>query len=154
MTGKHNSRPSMFSVFRNRSFTSLWVGQLISGMGSALTTLAASILVFRLTGSTFSVGLMLIATAGPTILVGLFAGVIVDRYNRKRILLISDLLRALLISLIPFLIPFNILWLYILVALTSSVTQFFDSARRPSGLQRRELSFPASISIWHFIWML
>ncbi len=128
MTGKHNSWPSMFSVFRNRSFTSLWVGQLISGMGSALTTLAASILVFRLTGSTFSVGLMLIATAGPTILVGLFAGVIVDRYNRKRILLISDLLRVLLISLIPFLIPFNILWLYILVALTSSVTQFFDSA--------------------------
>ncbi len=128
MTSIQIAKPSMFSVFRNRSFTSLWVGQLISGMGSALTTLAASIMVFRITGSALSVGFMLIATAGPTILVGLFAGVFVDRYERKRILLLSDLLRAFLILLIPFLIPFNILWLYVLVALTSAVTQFFDSA--------------------------
>src|SRR6266496_3690687 len=109
MAGK--SAQSMFSVFRNRSFTLLWIGQLISSMGSALTTLAASILVYRVTGSVLSVGLMLIATAGPTVLIGLFAGVFVDRYNRKRILLISDLLRAFLIFLIPFLIPLNILWL-------------------------------------------
>jgi MFS transporter, DHA3 family, macrolide efflux protein len=128
VTENRSTKPSMFSVFRNRAFTSLWVGELISGMGSALTTLAASILVFRVTGSALSVGLMLIATAGPTILVGLVAGVLVDRYDRKRILVISDLLRAVLILLIPFLIPFNILWLYILVALASAVTQFFDSA--------------------------
>jgi MFS family permease len=118
----------MFSVFRNRSFTLLWIGQLISSMGSALTALAASILVYRLTGSALSVGLMLIATSAPTILIGLVAGVFVDRYDRKRILLIADLLRAVLIFLIPFLIPLNINWLYVLVALTSAVTQFFDSA--------------------------
>ena len=121
------SKPSMFSVFRSRSFTLLWIGQLISAIGSSLTTLAASILVFRITGSTLSVGLMLIATA-PTVLIGLFAGVIVDRYDRKRILLGSDLLRAILIFLIPILIPLNIAWLYVIVALTSSITQFFDSA--------------------------
>ena len=127
MTQKPNSI-SMFSVFKNRSFTLLWVAQLISAMGSALTTLAASILVFRLTGSALSVGLMLIATAGPTVLIGLFAGVFVDRYDRKRILLASDLLRGILIALIPFLIQFNILWLYGIVALTSAIAQFFDSA--------------------------
>src|SRR5688500_9489375 len=126
MAGK--SAPSMFSVFRNRSFTLLWLGQLISSMGSALTTLAASILVYRLTGSALSVGLMLIATSSPTILIGLIAGVIVDRYDRKRIMLISDLLRAVLIFLIPFLIPLNINWLYVIVALTSGIAQFFDSA--------------------------
>ncbi|HAV77025.1 MAG TPA: hypothetical protein DCX53_06700 [Anaerolineae bacterium] len=119
---------SMFSVFRNRSFTLLWFGQLISSMGSALTTLAASILVYRVTGSALSVGLMLIATSAPTILIGLIAGVFVDRYDRKRIMLTADLLRAILIFIIPFLIPLNINWLYILVALTSAVTQFFDSA--------------------------
>jgi len=126
MAGK--SAPSMFSVFRNRSFTLLWVGQLISSMGSALTALAASILVYRLTGSALSVGLMLIATSSPTIVIGLIAGVIVDRYDRKRIMLISDLLRAVLILLIPFLIPLNINWLYVIVALTSGIAQFFDSA--------------------------
>ncbi|HMD82508.1 MAG TPA: MFS transporter, partial [Anaerolineales bacterium] len=126
MAGK--AAPLMFSVFRNRSFTLLWVGQLISSMGSALTALAASILVYRLTGSALSVGLMLIATSAPTILIGLIAGVMVDRYNRKSIMLISDWLRAVLILLIPFLIPLNINWLYIIVALTSGITQFFDSA--------------------------
>ena len=133
----------MFSVFRNRSFTLLWVGQLISSMGSALTTLAASILVFRITGSTLSVGLMLIATSGPTILIGLFAGVFVDRYDCKRIMLASDLLRAFLIFLIPFLIPLNIIWLYIIVALTSTITQFFDSAHAsvlPEVASDKELS--------------
>jgi CRP-like cAMP-binding protein/predicted MFS family arabinose efflux permease len=119
---------SMFSVFKSRSFAFLWTAQLISSIGSALTTLAASILVFRVTGSTLSVGLMLIATAGPTVLVGLLAGVFVDRYNRKRIMLGADLLRAFLIFLIPFLVNLNILWLYIIVALSSSITQFFDSA--------------------------
>ena len=119
---------SMFSVFKSRSFTLLWIAQLISAIGSALTILTASILVFRVTGSTFSVGLMLIATAGPTVLIGLLAGVFVDRYDRKRIMLISDLLRAILIFLVPLLVNQNILWLYIIVALTSSITQFFDSA--------------------------
>ena len=122
------SNRSMFSVFRSRAFTLLWIAQLISAIGSSLTILAASILVFRLTGSTLSVGLMLIATAGPTVLVGLLAGVFVDRYDRKRIMLAADILRAILLFLVPFLVNLNILWLYIIVALISSITQFFDSA--------------------------
>src|SRR5689334_3871560 len=141
-------RRSIFSVFRNRSFTLLWTGQLISSMGSALTTLAASILVYRITGSALSVGLMLIATSGPTILIGLIAGVFVDRYDRKRIMLVSDYLRAILILLIPFLIPFNIFWLYIIVALCSGITQFFDSAHAsvlPEVASEEELSAANSL---------
>jgi MFS family permease len=126
MRTKH--APTMFSIFRNRAFSNLWLAQLISAMGSALTDLAAAILVYRITGSALSVGLMLIATAGPTVLIGLFAGVFVDRFDRKRILINSDLLRAGLIFLIPSLIQFNIFWLYILVALSSAIAQFFDSA--------------------------
>jgi MFS family permease len=141
MAGK--SAPSMFSVFRNRSFALLWTGELISSMGSALTALAASILIYRETGSALSVGLMLMATSGPTILIGLFAGVFVDRYDRKRVMLVSDLLRAFLIFLIPFLIPFNINWIYVIVALTSGITQFFDSAHAsilPEVASEKELS--------------
>ncbi len=137
------SSRSMFSVFRNRSFTLLWIGQLISAMGSALTALAASILVYRVTGSALSVGLMLIATSGPTVVIGLVAGVFVDRYDRKRIMLTADLLRAVLIFLIPFLIPLDINWLYAIVALTSAITQFFDSAHAsvlPEVTSDKELS--------------
>lgn len=137
------SSRSMFSVFRNRSFTLLWIGQLFSAMGSALTALAASILVYRVTGSALSVGLMLIATSGPAVAIGLIAGVFVDRYDRKRIMLTADLLRAVLIFLIPFLIPLNINWLYVIVVLTSAITQFFDSAHAsvlPEVTSDRELS--------------
>jgi len=106
----------------------LWTGQLISTMGSALTSLAASIYIYRLTGSALSVGLMLMATAAPSLFVGLFAGVFVDRYDRKKIMIAADILRALLIILIPLLAPFNVIWLYVIVMLTSAIGQFFDPA--------------------------
>ena len=120
--------PSPMAVFRNRSFTMLWTGQLVSTAGSALTSLAASILIFRLTDSAMSVGLMLMATAAPSLLVGLIAGVFVDRFDRKRIMIAADLLRAVLVFLIPFLVQYNIAWLYIIVMITSAVGQFFDPA--------------------------
>ncbi len=122
------SSPSPFAVFGNRGFALLWTGQLVSTIGSSLTSLAASILVFRLTGSAMSVGLMLMATAAPSVLVGLVAGVFVDRYDRKRIMIAADVVRAVLVFLIPVLIPFSIAWLYIIVMLSSAIGQFFDPA--------------------------
>ena len=119
---------SPFSVFRIRNFSLMWSGQLISTMGSALMSLAASIYVFRLTGSALSVGLMLIATAAPSLLVGLFAGVLVDRYDRRKIMIVADLIQGALVFLIPILVPFSIIWLYIVVVLTSTVGQFFSPA--------------------------
>lgn len=97
-------------------------------MGTALTSLTASILIYRETGSTLSVGLMLIATTAPTLLVGLIAGVFVDRFDRKRIMVASDLVRAVLIALIPYAISINIAFMYVIVALSSTMTQFFDPA--------------------------
>lgn len=123
-----DTKPSTFSVFKRRSFSLLWTAQLVSTVGSALTSLAAGILIFRLTGSALSVGIMLMATALPTLLVGLVAGVFVDRYDRKKIMIASNLIQAVLVFLIPFLIPYNIAWLYILVALSSASAQFFDPA--------------------------
>jgi MFS family permease len=106
----------------------LWFAQLISTIGDAFTMIAAGIYIFRLTGSTMQVGLMLIATSVPTMLLGLFAGVFVDRYDRKKIMVAAHLSRAVLIFLIPFLLPYNLAWLYIIVMLTSSIGTFFDPA--------------------------
>lgn len=128
MVADVRNKPSMFAVFRNRNFTYLWIGQLISTIGKSLTSLAASIVVYRLTGSALSVGLMLMATAGPSLVVGLFAGVFVDRMDRKRIMIASDLANAVLILLIPILLPFGVGWLYALVMLSTASTQFFSPA--------------------------
>jgi MFS transporter, DHA3 family, macrolide efflux protein len=81
---------SKSGITGNSSLWLLWGGELVSTAGSALTTLAASILVYRQTGSALSVSLMLLATALPSLLVGVFAGVMVDRFDRKKILVISN----------------------------------------------------------------
>ena len=119
---------SPFAVFKNRNFSLLWTGQLVETIGNALTSIAASIYVYRQTGSALSVGLMLMATAAPSLLVGLFAGVFVDRYDRRRIMISADVLRAILVALIPVLVPLNVIWLYLIVMLISAIGQFFDPA--------------------------
>lgn len=139
---------SPFSVFRNRNFSLLWSGQLISTIGTALSSLAASIYVFRLTDSAMSVGLMLMATAAPSLLVGLFAGVFVDRYDRRKIMIMADILRALLVVLVPFLVPLNVIWLYVVVMLTSAIGQFFDPAHEstlPEVASEKELAAANSL---------
>jgi len=119
---------STFSVFRKRDFRLLWSAQLVSTIGTALTDLAAGILVFRETHSAAAVGLMFVATAVPTLIVGLIAGVFVDRYDRRKIMVIADLLRAVIVVSIPFLIHINIVLLYVAVALVSTISQFFNPA--------------------------
>lgn len=142
------TRMSPFAVFRNKDFSKMWTGQLVSTMGSALTSLAASIYVFQKTNSAMSVGLMLMATAAPSLLVGLFAGVLVDRFNRKRIMMTADLTRAVLVFLIPFLVPLSIVWLYVIVMLTSAIGQFFDPAQEsvlPEVASEEELAAANSL---------
>ena len=119
---------SPFAIFRNRNFSLLWTGQLITEMGTSLTSLAASIYVYKVTGSALNVGLMMMASAAPSLLVGLIAGVFVDRYDRKRIMMVADMIRAVLIASIPFLMPHSIAWIYILVMLSATVGQFFSPA--------------------------
>jgi CRP-like cAMP-binding protein len=126
-------RISPYAVFRNRSFALLWIAQLVSTIGGALSSLAAGILVYRVTGSVALVGLMLMATAAPSLLVGLIAGVFVDRWNRRLIMVVSDLARAVVAFVIPLLVlqhfaNLGIIWLYLLVAFSSAITQFFNPA--------------------------
>ncbi len=121
-------QPSPFAVLRKRAFVYIWSAQLVSTIGDALTSLAAGIIVYRLTGSALSVGLMLMATAVPALVFGLIAGVVVDRFDRKRIMIAADLLRAAVVFTIPFLVHVNVIWLYAAVMLSASITQFFAPA--------------------------
>lgn len=78
------SRPAVFAILRRRNFTLLWLAQLISELGSGFTLAAASVLIYSLTGSALNVGLLMIATAVPSLFVGPIAGVFVDRWDRRR----------------------------------------------------------------------
>lgn len=123
------SRPAVFAVLRRRNFTLLWLAQLISELGSGFTLAAASVLIYRLTGSALNVGLLMIATAVPSLFVGPIAGVFVDRWDRRRTMIVADLLRVGLLAALPFLISFSIAWLYAVVILTKVISKFFWPAQ-------------------------
>jgi len=131
MTAAVAPAPSMFAVFRKRDFTLLWLAQLVSTAGSALTDLAAGIFVWRVTGSTLAVGLTLMVTAIPSLIVGLLAGVYVDRHDRRRIMIWTCLIQAVIVGLIAVVIGFEtiaLVGLYVLLLLNAGVKQFFDPA--------------------------
>lgn len=121
--------PSPSAVFRRHDFRMLFGAQFVSSAGSGLTSVAASILVFQLTGSAWSVGLLMMANALPSLLIGLVAGVFVDRLDRRKIMIAAQVLRAALIGAVPLLMPFGVVWVYVLLILSSSVECFFDPAQ-------------------------
>lgn len=121
-------RISPMAVFRRRDFVLMWVAQLISTAGSSLTDLAAGIYVYQQTGSAFLVGVTLMATAVPSLLVGLIAGVFVDRYDRRSVMIASNLGQAVIVAIIPFLIGVDVALLFVAILLNAGVKQFFDPA--------------------------
>jgi MFS family permease len=131
MTVAAAAAPSMFAVFRRRDFTLLWIAQLVSTAGSALTDLAAGIYVWRATESALAVGLTLIVTAIPSLIVGLLAGVYVDRHDRKRIMIVTCLIQAVTVGMIAVVIGIDAIalpGLYLLLLVNAGIKQFFDPA--------------------------
>ena len=113
-------------LFRNRSFMALWIGQTISFIGDYFYWLAIPIMVERLTGSALLVGLSVISSALPMLVLGPIAGVFVDRWDRKRTMVIADILRALLVLLCLTVRTPEQVWVYYIVGfLMSCVSRFF-----------------------------
>ena len=116
------------AVFKKRDFRLMWVAQLVSTAGSSLTDLAAAIYVYDRTGSAFLVGVTLMVTAVPSLIVGLIAGVFVDRFDRRTIMLASNLGQAVIVASIPFLIGLDVSLLFVALLVNAGVKQFFDPA--------------------------
>ncbi len=128
MTTAAAARISPMAVFRKRDFVLMWLAQLVSTAGSSLTDLAAAIYVYDQTGSAFLVGLTLMATAVPSLIVGLIAGVFVDRWDRRKVMMASNLLQGVVVAIIPFVLGLNITFLFVLILVNAGVKQFFDPA--------------------------
>ena len=117
-------------VLRIPDFRRLWLGQLVSEAGDGLTNLALLLLVNHLTGSTAAIAAMAIVLAIPPLTIGLFAGAYVDRADRRRIMLVSDLLRAVTVLGFVLVGSADSLWLLFLLAFVqATVGTFFTPAR-------------------------
>jgi len=112
-------------------FLKFWAGQTVSNLGSSVTLFALPLLVFKLTGSPLNLGATSAITFLPYLLFGLVIGAWVDRVDRKRLMIATDVARALLIAVIPVLAELDLLtiwWLYLVAFLHTTLTIAFDSA--------------------------
>lgn len=117
-------------VLRIPSYRNLFAGQAISDVGDGVTLLLLLLLINELTGSMTALALMAIAEAVPHFTVGLFAGVYVDRWNRRSVMLAADLIRAVIVLFLAFVASAGIVpLLYLLAFAQSSVSTFFRPAR-------------------------
>jgi len=120
----------MLAVLRQRNFALLWAGGLISMLGDWLLFIALPFYIYNLTGSALATGAMFIAETLPLLLFGSIGGVFADRWDRKRTMIVADLLRAALLLLLLAVRSPEWLWaIYLVVFVQSSVGQFFNPAK-------------------------
>jgi MFS family permease len=127
----------------NRDFRNLTIGRFISQIGDWFNSVAIFTLLLNLTGSGEAVALVLIIKLLPTFFFGPLAGVVADRFNRKTIMIVTDILRGIIVLGFLFIHNANQVWLvYLLTALQIVLSTFFEpaeSASIPNIVRRKDL---------------
>jgi predicted MFS family arabinose efflux permease len=135
----------------NRDFRQVWLGQVVSQMGDWFDTIALYTIILKLTGgSGRAVGLLLVARFVPSFVFGSLSGVVADRFSRRTIMIVSDLLRAVVVLGFLFVRRADQLWIiYFLTVLQLGLSTFFEPAKTaviPSLVSDRELVAANAIS--------
>ncbi len=129
------TRPAAGSLWRNRDYLLLWFGQAISSIGGSVSDLAFPLLVLAVTGSPAQAGLVAGLDALAAALFALPAGVLVDRWDRKRVMLFCDLGRFVSLTSIPLALAMGhltIYQLYITALVEGTLTRLFGLAHTAS----------------------
>jgi len=120
----------MFTVLRQRGFGLLWAAGLISTTGDWLLFVALPFYVYQRSGSTLATGAMFIAQMTPPLLFGSVAGVFVDRWDRRRTMIVADLARAvLLLALLTVHGRADLPRIYVVAFLLAALGQLFGPAK-------------------------
>ncbi len=119
----------MLTALRVGDFRLLWAARTVSVFGTWLLVVAVPAHVFRLTGSLMATGVALAAEFLPPVLLGPVAGVLVDRWDRRRVMLAADVLRAAAVALLLLARDPGDLWLvYVALVIESTGTVVFRPA--------------------------
>lgn len=134
------------SLWRNRDFVNFWIAESISQAGAQVSLVALPLLaIYVLDAAPAQMGFLTAAGTAPFLFIGLFVGVWVDRLRRRPLMIAADILRGLLMLLIPaawLLDMLRIELLYIVALLTGCLTVIFDiawAAYVPTVVRRRNL---------------
>jgi MFS family permease len=134
------------ALWAHAGFMRLWAAQTVSSFGARIAREGfAMTAILSIHAEPWQLGLLAALGRGPAVLVGLFAGSVVDRSDRKRVMIASDLARSLLVLTIPVAAWFHVLsivQLYFVAMLVGAASVFFDIADHaflPSLIERESL---------------
>ena len=115
---------------KNKSFRNLWFGQVVSELGDWLNSIAIYALILKLSDSGMAMAGAMMAKLLPIVLISPIAGIVVDRVDRKVVMISSDLLRFVVVLGFLFIEDQSALWfIYALVIIEISLSGFFEPAR-------------------------
>jgi len=133
----------MLALLRRRDFALVWSASLISATGDWVLLIGLPIYVFQLTGSTLATSAMFVAELVPQIAFGSVAGVFVDRWDRKRTMVIANLILTVAILPLALVRTADDVWIVYLVAFTESLVARFlrpaEGAMLPRLVQKDDL---------------
>jgi MFS family permease len=123
-----------FSALYHRNYRNFWVGQAISTIGGMIQVTALSWYVYHISGSPFLLGLMGVFEFGPVLLLTLFAGVLIERFPKKKILLITQVIFMVQSLALAVLVWFGVTeyWVFAFLALVAGITMSIEQPTRQS----------------------
>ena len=146
--------PRPRSLWRNRDYLLLWSGQAFSDIGGSVSELAYPLLVLAITRAPAQAGFVAALRAAPAVLISLLAGVLVDRWNRRWVMVVCDIGRAVCLASIPvaYALGHLTIWQLYVTALsegaltvvfnlakTAAVTQVVEREQLTAAVAREEL---------------
>ncbi|WP_433533858.1 MFS transporter [Micromonospora sp. CA-249363] len=124
------SRLARAPLWRDRSFGTYWIAQTLSAAGNAFAYLAVPLLVLEATGSVARMGLLTAVAGAASVIAGVFGGVLVDRYDRRRLMIVADLVRLVLFGLVPlvWLVSPQVWLLFVVLPICAAAGMLFQVA--------------------------
>jgi MFS family permease len=133
------------SLLNDANFLKFWIGQSIAVFGAQFSPLAVQVIAYRLGATPFQFGILAFLNTIPFLVLGLFVGVWLDRHRRRRVLIMSDIGRSLVLFSIP---VFAVLYtvtlntLYFVTCVAGTLTVFFEigyQAYLPSLVEKNQI---------------
>lgn len=140
---KKNNKGESFKneIFELKDFLILWSTQSISQLGSSITAFALTLWLYEKTGSALSTAALTICSYAPYVLISIFAGALTDRFDKKKTLLVCDLLAALCTVIVFVLFRTNCLMVWHLYALNAA-SGLMNTVQQPASEVAMTLIMP------------
>ena len=123
-------KTNLFRALSEKSFAYLWIGEVFTQIAINLFNFFLILIVFKETQSNTAVSGIVISFTLPAIIFGSLAGAYVDRWSKKTVLIVTNVVRALLLILLAFYLH-NVIIIYVISFIVAMLTQFFIPAETP-----------------------